>query len=92
MTISSENGYGGCGAGTIKLDVPGNLSFCINTWTGQLTYPFGRPGTPPRLTHTMPAGGDLLTCVSYYTTANRWVVSHGQCLASEAPNTIPATG
>lgn len=83
--------FGGCGAGTVELVVPGNLSFCINGWTGQVTYPFGRPCAPPRFTHTLPDDGDLLTCVSYYTGANRWVMDHSQCTVYETPNTIPAT-
>ncbi len=81
---------GGCGPGAIELNVPGNLSFCVNGWTGQLTYSFGRTCTPPRIVHTMPDDGDLLTCVNLYTGANRWVTNHSQCGAYDVPNTIPA--
>ena len=82
---------GSCGAGRIELVVPGNLSFCIDLYTGQLLYTFGRPCNPPRQVHTMPEDGDLLTCVSIFSGSNRWVFNHSQCTAYELPNTIPAT-
>ncbi len=81
---------GNCGAGQVQIEVSNGPSFCINPWTGQLQYSFGRACAPPRIEHTLPDDGDLLTCVSYYTGANRWVRSHSQCTAFEAPNTIPA--
>ncbi|MEZ4570770.1 MAG: choice-of-anchor Q domain-containing protein [Thermomicrobiales bacterium] len=80
---------GGCGDGTIAIE-PYNQTFCIGTWTGRLLYLFGRPCDPPRLTHTMPDDGDLLTCVSLYTGPTRWVRSHAQCTVYEVGNTIPA--
>ena len=82
---------GGCGRGQIELSVPGNLSFCIDRYTGRVLYLFGRPCAPPRWIHILPDDGDLLTCVSLYTTANRWVPNHSRCTAYELPNTIPAS-
>jgi hypothetical protein len=82
---------GGCGAGQVALSVPASLSFCIEPYTGRVLYLFGRPCQPPRRAHVLPDQGDLLTCVSLYTRVNRWVLHHGQCLATEVANTIPAT-
>ncbi len=81
---------GECRNGTVEV-TPFDKTFCIDVYTGKLLYQFGRPCNPPRVGHTMPDDGDLLTCVSLYTGANRWVTSHSQCSAYELPNTIPAT-
>ncbi len=81
---------GDCGSGTVEI-TPFDSSFCIDLYTGKLLYRFGRACNPPRVAHTMPDDGDLLTCVSLYTGANRWVNNHSQCSAYEVPNTIPAT-
>lgn len=89
--ISSSLYGSGCGAGQIEVVPPGNLTFCINSWTGQVAYTFGRPCAPPRITHTLPDDGDLLTCVNRWTGANRWVRSASQCTAYELPNLIPAS-
>ncbi len=81
---------GGCYAGQTELVVRGSLSFCINPYTGKVSYTFGRPCNPPQWTHTLPDDGDLLTCVSQYTGAVRWVLSLNQCSPYEMPLTIPA--
>ncbi len=81
---------GTCGNSTVEI-TPFDTSFCIDVYTSKLLYLFGRACNPPRRTHTMADDGDLLTCVSLYTGANRWVMSHNQCMAYELANTIPAT-
>ena len=81
---------GGCGAGQIDVSAH-SVSFCINTWTGQISHSFGQPCAPPRIQHSMPDDGDLLTCVHIFTGAHRWVWNHSQCTAGEIPNTIPAS-
>ncbi len=81
---------GECGAGTVAIP-PFNTSFCINRWTGKLSW-FANQVCPPSMwTHMLPDDGDLLSCVSRYTGANRWVSDLGQCLSYEVPNMIPAT-
>ncbi len=81
---------GGCGNGTVEI-TPFDKTFCIDSYTGKLLYQFGRPCAAPRISHTLPDDGDLLTCVSLYTGANRWVSNHSQCNAYELANTIPAS-
>ncbi len=81
---------GVCNAGQVQLTELAGESFCINPWTGQVSYTSRRPCAAPRFEHTLPDDGDLLTCVSFYTGANRWVTNHAKCTAYEAPNTIPA--
>ncbi len=80
---------GSCGAGTVAIE-PYGQTFCINPWTGRLTFSSSGTCAPPRFAHTLPDDGDLLTCVSLYTGANRWVTHHSQCTPYELPNTISA--
>ena len=88
--VISSSRSGDCGSGEVEVGSL-NQTFCINSFTGEVSFTFGRPCNPPRIEHTMPDDGDLLTCVHIFTGAHRWVWNHSQCTAGEIPNTIPAT-
>ncbi len=89
--ISSSLDGQGCAAWQNELVVPGDVTFCINRWTGKISWYASQPCPPSMQTHTLPDDGDLLSCVSSYTGANRWVLDHSQCNRYEVANTIPAT-
>lgn len=79
---------GSCGAQLVPLLDLSSAIFCIDRYTGRLLYSFGRPCAAPRIEHRLIDDGALLTCLSRYTGAHRWVPSHSRCTATELPNTI----
>jgi hypothetical protein len=81
---------GQCAPMQVALDIANvaSPSFCIDPYTGIVYYTFGRPCSPPRQTHVLATHGDLLTCVNVYTSVNRKVANHSQCLATERANAI----
>jgi predicted outer membrane repeat protein len=97
LCVSSYTGlvssplYGDCGVGQVALQVTADQNYCIDLFTGRVSYLFGRPCPLSRMTHSLLENGDLLTCINRYTGANRRVSNHSQCGAYEVPNTISAT-
>ena len=52
-----------------RVDAPSEepVTYCINPWTGALSYAASGVCSPATQTHIMPDDGDLLVCVSKYT-------------------------
>ena len=89
--VTSPNS-GQCGAGQwqINLPSPWPLTFCIDPFTGQVSFAFGGC-TPPRTPHVIPTDGDLLVCWNRFTGELRHVTDQVFCnLGAEIPARIPA--
>ncbi len=88
---SPVNG-GGCLGSETELLVPDDypMSFCINPYTGAVSYLSGANCPPRAQLHVVPDDGNLFTCVNRYTGANRRVETYGECRPNEVPNIVPA--
>ena len=77
--VTSPNS-GQCGAGQwqITLPAPWPLNFCIDPFTGQVSFAFGGCA-PPRTPHVVPNDGPLLVCWSRFTGQLRHVTDAAYC-------------